>query len=788
MQKALIALLIFIGFLFLTTCEKDNPSSSDPDPSENPNVVSKDIGPDGGEISSKDGNLTLVIPANALGNMETLTIEEINTDNLGAEFDAVKAENAWGLGPDGLQFEQPITVRFQTDQTPTDDDTTLTLIPELLLTSKNGEVEPLDNLIVEGNADNETIMVEGQLSHFSPLVDDKLDEYLVEFQVFGVPDQVVVDKTFYPQAILKDPNSYVKAEPDPPTYNDLSNEPIVLKGEDKSVPMTRGDLDFFTYLEYTCNGLGTGFFTGYIIVRGDYFRNGPVLRAEKNVECIESGEEPAADLQISISVPEDPVELNEEYTATTYIENLGPDYAENVTFTLTLSQGEIVETPDNENVECQITSNKLVNGHQVVCEIPELVPEDHELNFSITVDTQEGGEQTITGEVSSSTTDPDPGNNTDTGEVMVKDADSSTLPEGVFGGPESLTDWEALNYAAGNGNNSNGYYKQADEVAFGNLTGSFITAFAGAEGFVVLDLATGEVLLEETGLGGRGPFYGIAGATQDPPGSESPAMFLAAGENGYAVDRFGESGPLGLAGTTYDTYPAGGDPVSNVVPFVQPFNGVGFYVYDDSQELYIPAEVDFDVSQFDGKELISAYMHDDMLSDDPVPQPLGPVLVLTRETESGVYLAKWGGSDPVRAIDNIGFDARRIRCIETESTGDLICAASIFGHDRLGIMTWDGENLPVLTDFADIGDGPVGIDLRLLPNGNILIVATGFNDNTVTETEVSANGVVSEIYTRSVPGGCQNPGHAIYVHDDEGLKIVGSCYSSSNYFIIESEM
>lgn len=331
--------------------------------------------------------------------------------------------------------------------------------------------------------------------------------------------------------------------------------------------------------------------------------------------------------------------------------------------------------------------------------------------------------------------------------------------------------------------------KQTNEVSFGNLSGSFITAFAGAEGYQILDLATGDVLKEETNLGGTGPFFGIAGATQDPPGPDSPAMLLLAGANGFVLDRLDQFGPLEFDGTTFDVFPAGGDPVTNVVTHVLPGAGVGFYVFDDAQDLYVPAEVGFPVNLFGGVQLISAYMHDDLLSDDPVPQPRGNFLVLSRESESGVFLVKWDGSDPVRAIDNIGFDARRIRCIEDGTdSGNLICAASIFGHDRLGLMTWDGENVPVLTDFAEIGDGPVGIDLRHLPDGTIGIVSTGFNDNTLTETVISTNGRVQSNNTRSVLNGCQSPGHAIYIEDAESLKILGTCYNSNHYFVVESEL
>lgn len=340
---------------------------------------------------------------------------------------------------------------------------------------------------------------------------------------------------------------------------------------------------------------------------------------------------------------------------------------------------------------------------------------------------------------------------------------------------------------------SNNYYrstsKQADEVHFSDLTGSFITGFAGAEGYQILDLATGEVLKEEINLGSTGPFFGMAGATQDPPGADSPAMIALAGANGFVLDRLDQGGPDEFGVTTFDFYPAGGDPITDVMIHVLPGTGVGFIVFDDAQNQYVPAEVGFPLNLFGGVQLISAYMHDDVLSNDPVPQPRGNFLVLSRETESGVFLVKWDGSDPVRAIDNIGFDARRLRCIDdgTES-GNLICAASIFGHNRLGLMTWDGENEPVLTDFAEIGDGPVGFDLRLLSNGNIAIVSTGFNDNTITETVVMPNGRVQSNNTRTALDGCQSPGHAIYMEDSEGLKILATCYNSNSYMIFESEL
>jgi hypothetical protein len=222
---------------------------------------------------------------------------------------------------------------------------------------------------------------------------------------------------------------------------------------------------------------------------------------------------------------------------------------------------------------------------------------------------------------------------------------------------------------------------------------------------------------------------------------------------------------------------------------VLPGAGVGFFVFDDAQNQYVPAEVGFPLNLFGDVQLISAYMHDDLLSEDTVPQPRGNFLVLSRETESGVFLVKWDGSTPIRAIDNIGFDTRRLRCID-DGTGsnNMVCVASIFGHNRLGLMTWDGENIPVLTDFAELDDGPIGIDLRLLPNGNIAVVSTGFNNNTINETVIMPNGLVQTNTTRSVLDGCQSPGHAIYIQDSEGFKILATCFNSNSYMITGSEL
>ena len=296
------------------------------------------------------------------------------------------------------------------------------------------------------------------------------------------------------------------------------------------------------------------------------------------------------------------------------------------------------------------------------------------------------------------------------------------------------------------------------------------------------------MLLDETDISNTGPLFGVVGATQEPPGPGSAAMLLAFGGNDNVLNRFDRFGSIVSTNRpTFDVYPAGGNPVgANIVSYVQPNRGVKFYFFNDNEfgGLYEPAATakEFDDSLFEG-ELVSAYVHGNSFFIDPV-------LVLTRDQQSGLYLAKFNESDNrpnVTRVADVGLDARKVRCVEADS-GTLVCAVSVFGDDRLAILTWDGETAPTMQGFADVGDGPVGIDLRLLANGNIAVVSTGFNDNTVTVTEVAPSGSVVSNNTRPVLEGCQSPGHAIFIQDSKSIKVVGTCFNSDNYFIMESEL
>lgn len=132
------------------------------------------------------------------------------------------------------------------------------------------------------------------------------------------------------------------------------------------------------------------------------------------------------------------------------------------------------------------------------------------------------------------------------------------------------------------------------------------------------------------------------------------------------------------------------------------------------------------------------------MPDDGTPNDT-PSLVLDRDTdldnstESGLYFLPRGDADnapvPQRLAD-VGLDARKVRCHELNS-GNYLCAVTVFGDDEVALFTWDGNTTLSSAGSITVGDGPVNMQLRALQNGNIGLVTTGFNDNTVTITELS---------------------------------------------------
>jgi hypothetical protein len=313
-------------------------------------------------------------------------------------------------------------------------------------------------------------------------------------------------------------------------------------------------------------------------------------------------------------------------------------------------------------------------------------------------------------------------------------------------------------------------------TSFGPWENGFYAAFAGASGWSVVDLFNGNVVHNSTGLTGN--YFGVAAASQDPPGTTSTAGFVAFGSNGYAVQN-AINGSLTATqigfGTAYDASLAGGRKITDVLPFVQPGSGVRFVQFDVGANAYLQtSEL---VPAPPTGELVSSYLHDGSSGTSPL-------LLLTRDVQSRVWLNQRDGG-PSTSVLTLGLDARKLRCIGVPGGGAL-CGVTLFGADQVATFLWDGVGSVTPTATVNTVDGPVDLDLRSLPNGNVALLTTGFNNGLLLEAELTPAGAVVSSESSNVPAGCTGAGHAVYVEDDAGLKIVGTCYSSNQYYITES--
>lgn len=119
------------------------------------NVSSASIGASGGTVHSADGKLSVIIPADALSSNTTVTIQPItNKGPLGLGL-------AYRLGPEGLTFTKPVTLRFHYD------DQVLQETPEdflwIITQASNGTWNAMLKSVVDVAAKTVTI----ETTHFS---------------------------------------------------------------------------------------------------------------------------------------------------------------------------------------------------------------------------------------------------------------------------------------------------------------------------------------------------------------------------------------------------------------------------------------------------------------------------------------------------------------------------------------------------------------------------------------------------------------------------------------------
>lgn len=178
---------------------------------DNPMRETKSIGATGDSIHSAAGDVSLSIPAGALSSDEIITIDDLDPDSLGSEFDTIRAGatvvRAFKFGPDGLTFDKPITVTLPADSA-LQDDGSIEVTPTFLFSSHGGQVDTLRNVTL--SLDSAGAVITGELGHFSELVEiQENNGESVRFFVGGIPQAVPVGVPFtiHPRIVAYDPES-----------------------------------------------------------------------------------------------------------------------------------------------------------------------------------------------------------------------------------------------------------------------------------------------------------------------------------------------------------------------------------------------------------------------------------------------------------------------------------------------------------------------------------------------------------------------------------------------------
>lgn len=848
MKPHIILYLLVTAFFLIVSCDKNNSTGPepdpDPDPDTNPNLVSENIGPDGGEITSSDGLLTLTIPQGALGNAETITITPIGADDLGPEFDEIEVEKAYELGPDGLEFEEAITVVFGSTKTPVQDSDTLKFNSEFLFTSSDGNPELLDSLQTIVDFDEGTVSVSGKMNHFSPLVTSQANDG-VSFFVFDVPDELEIGQTFVAKAQIFDSFAGSQSDlitlPGPASYEDKSGAPIIPAFSpliaDLPADSVRG---FKGSFEYNCNDIGLGIYAGLLSVNISYnFDSGPV-NAESfatfrtTVDCIDKPL-PKNNLLLSldgsgsgsvISTPEGidcPGDCENEFTQgndvmldanaaegskfVNWTGDFGDNSADDPVITLTMDTERNVTAVFDEIPSYTLTVLKNGDGTGIVISDPQGIDygddntEDYAENTVVTL--------TATADESSEFRfwSGDIGDNSTSNAVIDLTMDQSrtvmaTFGTNVSGGgieyglkalPEDMTWLEALLVV-----------KFLDQVlppgSQNKLDNSFMSQMAedrlpllvqGAEGFIVFDLISDELMLDFTNVVGnnttglRTPLGALA-ISRPNPGPDTPSVIASYGQDN-AFYTFGFSlypydtqnneyikGPVSPYPSTVDAFPVGGESISDEVIIVREGgSGINFLRYNSVSDEYLfgPSNESLVSARYGFEQPVTAYGE---FVD-------GPLLVVNIKGDLYFEPRNRLIYSPSVLIGNLGERIIRIRC-------ELpVCVATDFEGNTVRIITWDGETAPsIVGNPVSVGSGPVDPDLYTLPDGRILIAVTGFDDNTISLIEVDSGGNILANTLYEAPQGCENPGHVIIEDnpDDAGNPlIIGSCYETANYFV-----
>lgn len=731
-----LGLAVLFGLIAACNGSNSNSGGAPADPGSRATVT-----PAGGTLTSTDGKLTLTFPAGALGSDTEIVITRVTVAELVNQtgYDPSVIEAVYQLAPSGLNFNVPVSLLYRSDsgsRTPGN-----VAVPILYISSESddGSVDVQETVELAIDAIANTFTARTDITHFSRAVIERSGAGGVGLNLIhpGELIEQTVSEISLQQLFEEDSSDDRGTEHTVPTIKFSAEQPFMLSGEVRSQAgqtTTIGALTRYTNTEAQDLSCDPATQTASVGASGE------VLRRE------ESGarNNPSA---YFLLVPDE--------------QSLRSPFSIN-------SQATCITEPDPGGGQLSFSSPEyfLINGLYVATTVAAALEQMQFIYRSSAV-----------------------------GLLSQEQIVSSFLFMGLLQG-EAIFILAALNSQDQLSATGASQPKAAGGAQFANLPANRpLAALSGRNGMTIVDLANGNEVF--TSLANESDFFGAGIASQGLTASDD-AMIVHYGQStssggfpssGFAEFYFGDDQEFGgfvalRSGTEFDAQPIGGGLISDGVVVSGP-TGVSQFLYNGADSSWPENPTGLGIDDLDGGEIVSAYRE---RSD-------APILVITRGSVDNKLYHYEPGTDTATLIQSLRFDARKLRCKPP------ICVTSSFGSNNfqasgMDVFTWDGVGLPSFVQSIALGSdtsvaGLVGIDLieNISRDGDSLslletaVVGVGFNDGQLYEVLLSPSGQLLQQTVSSAPAACLNPGHVTYVPDSQGLKVVGSCFNSSNYFI-----
>jgi len=230
-------------------------------------TVTKIIGPDGGEINSADGLLTLIIPPGALTEDTEIAVTRFK------ELEGGENLLLYELLPDGLQFQIPATIRVNVkDLTGFMEGADDFIFPNLpLIVSREGDdFLALDMPTLDIDFDTGEAVLTANVNHFTGFVVGGKNG--LEVSVNGVPFMTPANFPFGPVKVsVKNIGStfstFIETRP-PISYKDTSQFPVLYQGGPNPLllmPAPQSGQTQVYDINYSCGNPGLGKFVMEIL-------------------------------------------------------------------------------------------------------------------------------------------------------------------------------------------------------------------------------------------------------------------------------------------------------------------------------------------------------------------------------------------------------------------------------------------------------------------------------------------------------------------------------------------